>query len=102
MPMLRGNVILVFLLTVFFIVVSIELGIAQASTATLTGTAQDQTGAVLPNVIVTITNADRNSRRSTRTDELGRYILPALPPGNYSIAAELPGFKRFAQDGITL
>src|SRR5262249_55275826 len=30
------------------------------------------------------------------------YVLPALSPGNYSITAELPGFKKFVREGIVV
>jgi len=68
-----------------------QLSFSQAPTATLTGTIEDPTGAVLPNVTVTVTNTDRNTTQSARTNELGGYVIPALNPGNYSVAAELAG-----------
>src|SRR5438552_9216642 len=77
-----------------------EVSFAQASAATLTGIIQDQTGAVLPNVTVKVTNTDRNTSQVTRTNEVGSYVVPALDPGNYSITADLPGFRRFVQDRI--
>jgi hypothetical protein len=77
-------------------------GLSQTSTATLTGIVHDSSGAVLPNVTVSVTNADRNTGQFTRTDEAGTYVLPALNPGDYSISAELPGFKTFVRGGIVL
>jgi len=77
-----------------------DVGLSQTSTATLTGIVQDSTGAVVPYVTVLITSTDRNTTQSTRTNEAGTYVLPALNPGNYSIDAELPGFKRFVREGV--
>jgi Carboxypeptidase regulatory-like domain/TonB dependent receptor len=77
-------------------------GFAQTSAATLTGIVLDPTGAVLPNVSISVTNTDWNTSYSTRTNEVGHYILPALNPGNYSIVATLPGFKRFVREGVVL
>ena len=74
----------------------------QTSTATLTGTVQDSTGAILPDVTVSVTSTERNTSLSTRTNEVGSYVLPALSPGNYSITAELPGFKRAVREGVVL
>ena len=79
-----------------------QAGLGQTSTATLTGIVHDSTGAVLPNVTVSVTNTDRNISQFTRTNETGSYVLPALNPGNYSIAAELPGFKRFVREGVVV
>jgi hypothetical protein len=81
---------------------SVTIGFTQTASATLTGIVEDFTGAVLPNVIVSVTNTDRNTEHVARTNQAGRYVLPALNPGNYSVAAELPGFKKFARDGVTV
>src|SRR5262249_60844713 len=75
---------------------------SQTSTGTLAGMVQDSTGALLPNVTLSIKNTDRNTIQSTRTNETGGYVLPALSPGNYSISAELPGFKRFVREGVVV
>jgi len=77
-------------------------GFSQVSTGTLTGIVQDPTGAVLPNVTITVRNTDRNVRNLTRTNEVGDYVLSALIPGNYSVSAELPGFKRSIWEGVVL
>src|SRR6266850_3521914 len=77
-------------------------GVGQTSTATLTGIVQDPTGAVLPNVTISVRNTDRNTNHVTRSNEVGNYVLPALIPGNYSVSAELPGFKKFVREGVVL
>src|SRR5206468_111978 len=38
----------------------------------------------------------------TNSNEAGNYVLPALIPGNYSVSAELPGFKKFVREGVVL
>src|SRR5262245_57337391 len=74
----------------------------QTSTATLTGTIRDPSGAFLPGVTVVITTASRNTSQSTISNEAGSYVFPAILPGTYSLTAELPGFKRFLREGIVL
>src|SRR5690242_13169292 len=86
----------------FLTAATVDTGWGQTSAATLTGIVQDSTGAVLPNVTVSATNTDRNTTQFTRTNETGGYVLAALNPGNYSISAELPGFRRFARDGVVM
>ena len=66
----------------FFLAVNANAGLSQTSTATLTGIVQDSTGAVLPNVAVSVKNTYRNTTQFTRTNETGVYVLPALNPGN--------------------
>src|SRR5437667_1744188 len=86
----------------FLVAANAEAGFGQIPTATLTGIVQDSTGAVLPNVTVSVRNTDRNTTQFTRTNETGTYVLPVLNPGNYSITAESPGFKTFVREGAVL
>src|SRR5712691_5768516 len=72
------------------------------STAQISGTVTDQSGAVLPGVEVTATQTDTGLTRSVVTNETGSYILPNLPIGPYRLEAGLPGFRTFAQTGIVL
>ena len=72
------------------------------STAQVSGTVKDQTGAVLPGVDVTATQTDTGLKRSAVTDETGSYILPNLPVGPYRLEAALPGFRTYVQTGIVL
>src|SRR5687768_5268022 len=70
-------------------------------TGTLTGTVTDASGAVLPGVTVTATGtALIGGARTAVTDENGVYRFPALPPGTYTVSAELSGFKPFTQQDV--
>ena len=51
---------------------------AQA-TAQISGTAKDQSGAVLPGVEITVTQTDTGIARAAVTNETGSYVLPNLP-----------------------
>ena len=57
---------------------------------------------MLPGVTVTITNIETGTERSVVTNEKGLYRAPLLPLGTYRVVAELQGFKKFEQTGITL
>src|SRR5207245_8638469 len=74
---------------------------AQA-TAQISGTAKDQSGAVLPGVEVHVTQTETAITRDTVTNETGSYVLPNLPIGPYRLEASLPGFRTYAQTGIVL
>jgi hypothetical protein len=67
----------------------------QASTGTVSGTVRDQSGAVIPNAPVVITNAGTNVGIPGRTNEAGRYFFPGITPGSYRIAVEFPGMKKY-------
>jgi hypothetical protein len=71
-------------------------------TAEISGTAKDETGAVLPGVEVKVTQAETGVARNTVTNETGSYVLPNLPLGPYRLEATLPGFRTFVQTGIVL
>ena len=74
---------------------------AQA-TAQISGTARDQSGAVLPGVEITATQTDTGISRNTVSNENGSYVMPNLALGPYRLEAVLPGFRTYAQTGIVL
>jgi hypothetical protein len=87
--------------TTFLIVATCAMVWAQA-TAQISGVAKDQSGAVLPGVEITATQADTGAARSAVTNETGAYVFPNLPIGPYKLEASLPGFRTFVQTGIVL
>jgi len=86
---------------VFIIVLSCSSVLAQA-TAQISGTAKDQSGAVLPGVEIRATQTDTGITRDAVTNETGSYVLQNLPIGPYRLEATLPGFRTYAQTGIVL
>ncbi len=77
-------------------------GFAQSFTASVRGTVTDESSAAIGNAKVVITDADRGTTHTANTDETGRYVVTALPPGNYTLSVEAAGFKRFAADRFNL
>jgi hypothetical protein len=74
----------------------------RATTADLTGVVYDQSRAVLPGVTVSATNTETNQTRSTVTDSVGRFTIPALAPGAYTVKAELAGFTSQSRQNVEL
>src|SRR5215471_18720525 len=74
---------------------------AQA-TAQISGTAKDQSGAVLPGVEIRATQADTCPARTTVSNETGSFVLTNLAIGPYRLEASLPGFRTYVQMGIVL
>jgi hypothetical protein len=71
--------------------------------STITGTATDSAGAVVPNVKVLITNeATGTVVRATETNSSGIYTAPDIEVGRYRLSGELPGFKTFELTGIVV
>ena len=74
---------------------------AQGAGGTLEGTVQDDSGAVLPGVTVTVTSAASGRSRSVVTDSRGEYRMVGLAAGGYTVQGILPGFRTEAQ-AVTL
>jgi hypothetical protein len=60
---------------------------------TITGEVKDTSGAIVPGVTVTARNNATNAVREGTSNEAGAYSFPAMPPGTYTVKAELQGFK---------
>ena len=85
------------------LVCSMTCGVVWAqSTAQVSGTVTDQSGAVLPGVEVTVTQTETGLMRTAVTNETGLYVLPNLPVGPYRLEAALPGFRSYVRTGIVL
>ena len=78
--------------------------LAPAQTAgTITGTIVDQSGAVIPDATVTLTNSGTGVvARTLKTSAAGTYVAEALPVGTYQISVEVTGFQRAVRAGIAL
>jgi outer membrane receptor protein involved in Fe transport len=75
---------------------------ASAQNAQISGTLRDQSGGVLPGATVTAKNLATGLTRAATTNEAGEYRVPALPPGAYSVSAELQGFGTEKRPDIVL
>lgn len=68
----------------------------------LRGTVKDEQGGTMPGVTVTATSPGLMGPATATTDKAGNYRLINLPPGTYSIKAEITGFAPYRRDGILL
>src|SRR5437763_11245808 len=76
---------------------------AQSSyTAAVRGVVTDASGGAIPGATVTVTESDRNVPHIVTTDAEGRYVVTALPPGQYTLSVELRGFKTYTHTNIPL
>ena len=75
---------------------------AQLSTATLFGAVTDNSGAVIPNATITLTQVDTNFTRTVKSNEQGQYRAEFLPIGSYTAKVEASGFQVIEQKGIAL
>ncbi len=80
----------------------VPASVSAQTTATVSGTVQDGSGGVVPGATVTATNAATKLVRATTTGAEGRYVLAGLPPGEYELRTEIPGFKPHVRRGLNL
>ena len=74
----------------------------QATTGRISGIVKDSSGAVLPGVTVTVLETRTGFTRSAVTDAGGNYTFVNLPLGEYTVNAELEGFKKGSKAGFVL
>src|SRR3954468_15902208 len=77
-------------------------GTASAQNAQISGVLKDQSGGILPGATVVAKNVETGLTRSAVTEPTGEFRVPALPPGTYSVTAELQGFGKETRPDIVL
>src|SRR5262245_4245568 len=90
------------LLGLVFFLLSGTLVSGQGTTATISGTVSDSTGAIVPGTKIVILNEETGISREVASDETGRYTAPSLGLGNYRVTASKDGFQTQIRSGITL
>lgn len=79
-----------------------EMASAQSTTGSVYGTVTDSTGAIVPGIVITITNVETGKAQTALANDSGEYLFPTMEPGNYAVSASQPGFKSVTQKGIAL
>ncbi|HWQ34639.1 MAG TPA: carboxypeptidase regulatory-like domain-containing protein [Blastocatellia bacterium] len=74
---------------------------AQTS-ASLSGTVQDQQGNAIAGAKVIASDLTKNQQVETRTGSDGTFSFPILQPGTYTVAVEAQGFKKLVKTGVVL
>jgi hypothetical protein len=99
-----GSTFAVFLLGLTFLF----LGLKSTADAQVTAVAQisgsitDPSGAAIGGADVTMTEVDKQTSHSTKSDPTGSYTLPNLPVGPYRLEVKVAGFKDYVRTGIEL
>src|SRR5262245_35073442 len=80
-----------------------DVAVAHSSdTAAVRAGVTDASGGAIPGATVTVKESDRNVPHTVTTDTAGRYVVTALPPGEYTLSVELSGFKPYTHTNIPL
>ena len=87
--------------TCLSVILSLSAGAQQATTTgSVRGTVRDATDASLAGTTVVAINTASGTRRGTQTDDRGRYHIPFLEPGVYTIRATHIGYRPSERSGM--
>jgi TonB family protein len=86
---------------VAFAAISVPIATAQTGFASFSGTIVDQTSRLVPGAVVVMTDGVTQAKYEVRSDRVGKFEFVALPPGEYQLAVQRPGFKTVT-DAITV
>ena len=75
---------------------------AQIRSATITGTAKDTAGGVIPDAVVTVTQQETDITTTIKTTAAGVFTAPYLAAGTYTVSVTKPGFAAYKQTGIAV
>ena len=75
---------------------------ASSGAASVSGQVTDASGGVMPGVDVQVRNVATNAVRTLQSNEVGRFEIVALQPGDYEITAGKQGFATLVRKGVTL
>jgi outer membrane receptor protein involved in Fe transport len=66
------------------------------------GVVKDPQGAIVQNANVTVKNEETNKEMTGTTDSEGRFRVPQLDPGNYTVTVNATGFAAFTQQKVVV
>ena len=77
-------------------------GFAQTTFGSILGTVTDPSGAVMPNVTITVTNQGENISRDVVSDGQGNYRAENLKAGIYTVSVNAPGFRELTLKDVVV
>jgi hypothetical protein len=76
------------------------IAVGQGVTGQILGTVQDQTKSVIPGATIVVTNQDTGYQATVPTGATGEYVIPDLPPGQYTVTASAKGFENATSKNV--
>ncbi len=96
-PVMKACVVLIAML-----LVATSAAAQSAAFAQLHVTVKDPNGGIVKNATVTVRNEARNIARVVANSEQGEYLFLAVPPGQYTVSVQAPGFATTVAKDVTL
>src|ERR1700736_6568191 len=89
-------------LIVFMALISCVATMGQVLKGSISGTAADPNGAVIPGATVKATNSDTGAVLKTTTNNEGVFRFSLIPAGDYKLEITAPGFQTVVQNGVVV
>jgi len=99
---MRTRIIQYVLGLALFAAVSSLPAFGQTTSATVTGSVADQSGAAIPGATVVLENLQTHVKATVTSNSSGFYRVSGLLPGFYRATVAINGFKSVVRDGIEL
>lgn len=80
-------------LVALFVFLTSTAAFAQYTQGSIAGTVTDPTGAAIAQADVTVINQQTGAEFKARTDGIGFFRIPSLPPATYTVRVEKSGFR---------
>src|SRR3954454_5888343 len=87
---------------ILVVMATVAIGFAQDINGNIAGVVTDESGAVVPNAVVTAVNTATSARFTANSNQEGQYAVRTIPVGVYDLTAEAPGFRKYEAKGIRL
>jgi hypothetical protein len=89
-------------LLLFLVIFLPTFGWAQSFTGAISGTVTDPTGAVVPNVSITLTHLETGTTASATSGPDGLYSFQNLRAADYDLKASASGFRDYLQRAVSV
>jgi hypothetical protein len=89
-------------LTITIVVLLPAVMFGQGYFGTVSGLLTDPSGAVVQGAKVVLADEQKGYKFTATSDNTGRYLFVSIPPGLYSVTAEMPGFEKTVRTHIKL
>jgi hypothetical protein len=76
------------------------IALCQGYYGTVSGVLTDQSDAVIPGAKVTLVDQEKGYKFNATSDSSGRYLFRSVPPGLYTVVADMSGFEKTERTGI--
>ena len=98
--LMRKVAMMTLMLGAFFVM--IQPASAQVLYGTVSGNVSDQSGAIVPEATVTLTNKGTGQVRETTANSDGNYSIPNVLPGVYELKVTKQGFSTYTETGLNV